>query len=251
MFKNTMKAFLGRAGIVSAVAVLVGSVAVADPNPQSVVFSITAANDQGSGSLLVYGYEMTRVPDSHDEWVWSMDVPQDIVTRDGTLIATIGSGSLYIREDPQITMGFSVQAGASATTFTINSALVPVVPNITNGTAFASAALTVTDTLGNGATLTGLHGGNAYRADYNGFVGGGTQFASLVGSFGAGSFATANAAGSLGPAIVAPTVVDMSSGVQFQLSSRDLASGTTDYILVPEPGAWTLIGLGALLLRRR
>ncbi|MBL8878721.1 MAG: hypothetical protein JNG88_06325 [Phycisphaerales bacterium] len=235
----------------AAVALVGGAVAVADVNPQSVVFSIEAESDLGSGSLLVYGYEMTRSTDFPDAWVWSMDVAQDIVTRDGTVVATIGSGNLFIREDPQITMGFSVQAGGAATTFTINSALVPVNPNITNGTAFASAALTLTDTLGNGASLSGLHGGNAYRADYNGFVGTGSQFASLVGTFGAAPLQTANASGSLGPVNLAPTVSDMSSGLRFQLSSRDLASGTTDYVLTPEPSALVLAAFGALMLRRR
>lgn len=252
MFQNTMKSFLGRAGFISAaVALIGGSVAMADLDPQSVVFSIQAQSTTGSGELLVYGYEMTQVPGTHDEWAWSMDVPQDIVTRSGEVVATIGSGSLYIREDPQITMGFSVQAGSSTTTFTINSALVPVNPTITNGTAFASAALTLTDTLGNGATLTGLNGGNAYRADYNGFVGSGTQFASLVNTFNAGPLQTIPAAGSLGPVGVATTVSDMSSGLHFDLSARDLASGTTDYILTPEPSALVLVALGSLMLRRR
>ena len=69
-------------------------------------------------------------------------------------------------EDPVVTLNFVVSSGGGAS-FTVTSAALsfPVLPT---ASARATAALTVTDFDGGGASLTGgFDGGNAYRAFYN------------------------------------------------------------------------------------
>ena len=50
---------------------------------------------------------------------------------------------------------------------------------------------------------------------------------------------------------IGETVNDMSSLVSFTLSAQDLASGTSSYVIVPEPASLAVLALGALALLRR
>jgi hypothetical protein len=169
--------------------------------------------------------------------------------------APTASAVLYV-EDPVVNMTFSVQAGSSATMFMISSALLSF-PAITNGQASASAGFSVTDFNGNGATLVGNGPvGGGYTAQYNGFAGtySGTTYAELIPGVAAGSFGT----GTLnqdnpvaGTQLVPGSVTDMSAVIAFTLSAFDLASGTTNFVLTPEPASLSLVLLGLAAVARR
>jgi hypothetical protein len=89
--------------------------------------------------------------------------------------------------DPNVVLGFAVVAGPVNTLFTITSALVAV--GASDPWAHVSAALTVTDLDGNGATLTGGHAaGRALEARYN--SPGLPVWAGLLGTHGAGALDT-------------------------------------------------------------
>jgi uncharacterized protein (TIGR03382 family) len=147
-------------------------------------------------------------------------------------------------------------AGAMDTEFTITSALLSFGTPIDPASGRATAAVTVTDLLGNGAQLTGLGpGGGAYVAGYNGLVPGGSTFAELIPSLAAPAFSS-NAVDSDFPgggafAAIAGGVNDMSAQFNFTLSANDLASGTSNFEIIPAPATMALLGVGALLGRRR
>jgi hypothetical protein len=180
----------------------------------------------------------------------------------------LDSANLVYVADPVVTLNFVVSSG-SATNFTVNSALLSF-PSIPNAIGRATAAVTVTDFAGNGASLTGLEpGGKAYQAFYNNTdppptPGSGSSFATLVSSIstttgfasvtGSESFpltpgfsSTDQGGSTLG------TVSNMSSRFMFRVSAGDAASGTSSFVIVPEPAGMLLVvvGIVALAVRRR
>jgi len=176
--------------------------------------------------------------------------PEDMAAHD------VGGTGLMVTEDPSINQTFAVQAGFSTTIFTIESALLDIVPDITNASGVASSSVAVTDITADGATFDGLAPGStgdelAYRAAYNGFAGAGlgTTFAEffdvVVAPIGQTQTAQDNQSGSIALA------QDMSTVIKFSLSPFDLASGVATYNVVPEPGTLLLLVAGGLLLRRR
>lgn len=172
---------------------------------------------------------------------WDWRTTTTIEMRDsssGNLIATLnptggGCGVQYV-EDPVIGMTFSVQAGAAPTTFSISSAVL-FFPAIPAPEGRASAAYTVTDFNGDGATLVPFSAPMSYHAIYNGP----TPFADLVGPFGAGAFSSSSLSDALpaGPGFlpIGVAVSDMQVTLDFTLSPFDLASGTTIYVMQPRP----------------
>lgn len=156
-----------------------------------------------------------------------------------------------------VDMSFSVKAGTSNTSFSMNSALLDgfVRPN---AQALANASYTVTDDDGvNGATLS-EPGNDGFGATFQSFYGvsaGPTTnvFADLLPSLSAlpgddsavTSVGTGGFAGNLG------TVTSMQTRVAFDLSANDLASGTTVFALIPEPASLVLLAVGAVAVFRR
>ena len=222
-------------------------------------FHVTAINANGTASFAV------EVPDA-SSFEWRLGGPVEL--RDAStnaLVATLTGASASVNPDdepvgergpmvnPQVNLGFAVQAGTMNTQFMISSALVSFAP-MSNVEGRASAAYTVTDLNSNGATLTGLGPANGgYLAQYNGFVPAGTTFAeginSIAAAFGSG-FGSVNVP-PIGFLPVPGVVSDMSAQVAFELTAGDFASGTTNYILTPEPATLVLLGLAAISLRRR
>ncbi len=201
---------------------------------------------------------------------WTYNGSQEIELRDPDTNVLLGyinpadgpadGTSVEYLQDPVINLNFSVQAGANPTTFYIASALLTF-PTIANPVGAASAAISVTDAMGDGATLTGIGlSGGAYLAQYNGYAGAnppaGTTFAELHPNVVAGPFSTTTvsdevpAGGGFTP--IGTPVDDMSSLVSFTLSAFDLASGTSVYTIVPEPGTLAMVlGLAVVVARRR
>jgi len=215
-----------------------------------VVFEIKADSDQGSA---VYTLSMDDInwQRSQDQWEWSSGEVIDVKDANNKVVFTLSNVGMYYRADPQINLSFSVQAGAADTAFTITSGLLSF-PTIQNADGQASSAFTVTDTNNNGALLTG---GNADGNGYNAWYNGGSLFAGQIAGVAvpAGTSSRSDSANypANGYAPVGADVDDMQAQVKFTLSARDLASGTTQYEIVPEPSALVLLALGGLSLIRR
>jgi hypothetical protein len=198
-----------------------------------------------------------------DTATWVLPAPLNVYssTNSELLLATVNSVSLSYDTDPFVSLGFNVVSGGAPTNFSISSAVVPLAPPITNGLAFATAGVTVTENPPfDGASLTGLFAGSkAYEARYNA---GGSIFADLVSPvvvvpFGITGTGTEKFPPGIGTTVVIPGVVtDIESQFRFTLSANDQASGTSIFNIVPEPSsvvlaACGLIGLVWHVARRR
>lgn len=131
---------------------------------------------------------------------------------------------------------------------------------VPNAEAAAFAAVTLTDGAGSpaGAAMTGLLTDNRiYQARYStdGVVNTSTVFASLAPSISFASGLSAQSAEALPTAGMLPLAGDcymMESEFSFILSPGDQASGTSTFLVTPEPVTLVLLTLGmAGVLRRR
>lgn len=161
--------------------------------------------------------------------------------------------TLTLRSDPEVGVEFGVRAGPVDTPFTISSGL-ETFAALTNPDAYASAGVTLTDKLPiGGATITGLYsGGKTNRARYNGS----TDFANLVSGFalspGIGTETHEEAKGNEFSMItINDTLTSIESDFYFTLTAKDSASGTSTFVVVPEPATMALLGLGSLVLLRK
>lgn len=252
-----------RAGVLSCAVAAIGAVVPAatagiEMNPGFAIFAQGPTGNWVSWAAAANGDGQT--------WSWESNDPVELWDGDN-LVATLnpesgtGSSVMFV-SDPIVNLNFSVQAGAMTTNIMIASALLTF-PTISNAQGAASASYSVTDTNGNGATLTGVgdpmgsQGG--YLAQYNGWAGmlpnpAGTTFAEVHQVINAGAFQTqtanANVPG-VGLQNIPGPVSDMSSLVSFTLTPFDLASGTTNWVIVPEPASLALVALGFVFVRRR
>lgn len=221
------------------------------------VFSVTASTADGHVATWSAGADQGYW--DGDTYVWESESPIELW--DGSmLVGTLnpdgasGSGSVYV-VDPQVNLNFSVQAGAADTQFTISSALLTF-PTIDTPEARASAAFTVSDLNGNGVTLTGAGpNGGGYVAQYNGLVPGGTTFAELIPNVATatpfGTMTESDHEPAVGYTALGEPVSDMSVQVAFDLTAHDIASGTTTFVIVPEPGGLLMVAVGFLAVLRR
>ncbi len=170
--------------------------------------------------------------------------------------AILESMTVKVDADPQVSLEFAVVAGSNATTFTITSGAVSFAPIYCHG--LATAAVTVTDRNGNGATATGGYtDGTFYKAMYNG---GSQTFGHLIkGSISASPNASRTGTANIPPWVgIGGQVSDIQAEFKFGLSANDSASGTSNFVVmpVPEPGALANFLIGAatvsgFALRRR
>ena len=204
-------------------------------------------NGSGSGSFQV------AVPSFTDQFQFNLPAPVNVYnTGSGALLGTIKDLQITMDGDPGITLGFNVDATNVATHVTFSSAVLSFAP-LTNSQAFASAAITVTDNDGDGATASGLlPGGTAYQAQYNG----GPIFANLlltpITSPADGSTTASDRVPLAGNTGIG-TVSSIHSQFDFMLSANDSASGTSRFNVVagpsvPEPSTLILALTGALAL---
>jgi hypothetical protein len=231
----------------------VGCVSAALAEISDIVYSVVAENRSGRASFQAHFSEGSW--DSERRiYSWRLSAPIELRDDDGDLIAILQQGSTLVRGDPQISLGYLVQAGDSLTNFTITSALLSF-PTMNNPDARASASMGITDINGDGAELIGLHDGPAaYLAQYNGFVPGGSTFSALIGSIKASAGGSGSAFQNDPPSgyrTISGNVNDMSVQFKFSLTAFDTSSGTSNFEIVPEPAAVALLVLGALALLRR
>jgi len=257
--RNPFRGSFVRSAAVAIVAVsaLVSTPAVADLTGPGIL--VIATDDAGNVSR--FTAEAVQTPDG---WAWATDEPIEMWANDN-LLATLnpggspgGLGVTYVA-DPVVNLNFSVQAGGSTTSIVIASALLSF-PTINSPVGAASAAFSLTDANGDGATLVGIgdpagaQGG--YLAQYNGYAGSlsGTTFAEVHQMMSAAAFDTTTATVDVPGAGTTPIgvpVFDMSSVISFRLSANDLASGTTNFVITPEPSSVLLLACGLVLARRR
>jgi len=235
--------------LVAAVALTVlGSRASAALIGQNFV-QVTATSADGQGSWALPIPANWHFPAS-GEWKWNLKAPITITNLDtGEPMATLNSMSLDFVDDPAVEVNFNVTATNAPTHFNISSATNSFAP-ITNGAAFATAAVTITDNDSNGATLAGTIAGNAYRATVNNT----TDFTRLIppvtalvdsSGVGNGRFPVA------GRQTIAGTVSSISASFEFDLGPMDAASGTSRFDVTPEPGSLAVLALGAVAMIRR
>ena len=199
------------------------------------------------------------VPSEPHNGHYTYSLPQPVQLRDPIshqLISTVNRATIDYYGDPQINLIFSMQNGGSPAVFTAQSALLSFDP-LTNPQARASAGINLTDTDGNGASLSAAPGHTgAFLAQYNGFVPGGTTFAEGISQivvqdpFGSASD-NLNVPPGGGYSTIPGVVHDMSSQISFTISAFDIASGTSNFEIVPEPAGLLAVLLGLVCLRRR
>lgn len=238
--------------VASACAAIAGAASADISNPP-IIF--TASSSLGEATFKVSLEDGEWI--SEDTWVWNLPDTFDFVDQNnGSLIARLTQGSSFIQEDPVLAGGFSVQAGAMDTNFTITIGSLGF-PTINGPLARASGGMTVTDGDGNGATVTGLMpGGTMYYTSYN-F---GTAFASLIpgplvepDAWGSETASDEYPAGAGNFIALGVPAFEMFAEWKFTVSANDSAAGTGVFVIVPSPGTLGLAGLGIGLagLRRR
>jgi hypothetical protein len=234
---------------------LLAASALADISDISeIIFLIQATNETGSGSIQVTSDQLVY-HESSDTYTWTIG-SQVIFDDLYNPIATLQNANLalMINDTKKIAGGFSVQAGDSETTFSIQLPQLSfdTLPEpLTEGR--MGLACNVTDVGGGGVTMRAVGAGSGMlRGDYNGLVPTGTEFAEVlyqvVASSGSGSGYQNYPA--FGYADIPSSVDDMSSRLYFTLTAGDIGGGTHYYEIVPEPSALGLL-LGALAAMRR
>lgn len=238
-------------GAVAVAAVLLAS-GVASASIVGTALRVTVTSQTlGSGVFEVAEKDGTW---SDNTWTWHVGAQGIAIKNDaGQTLATLSNTTMRYVNDPIVSLSFSLQAGNSAVNASIQSALLTF-GTINPAEGKSSAAVTVTDSDGNGATMTGMAGGGQmYSSHYNGYLGAGTMFAALDGaSISAGAFDSNGATGSLGFNPIG-SVSDMSSQFAFGLTAHDQASGTSVWVTqeIPAPGSLALLGLAGFAARRR
>ncbi len=209
----------------------------------STFFTIEVESALGSESWSISSADVDYNPLTE---TWSWDGAQIALGE----VATLNQAFLTIVGDPQIALGFAITAGPEDTTVTITSAILSFDP-LAGADGAASAGFTLTEAGGSPpASLLGLGGdlGSAYAAYYN--VSPGTVFAEFIPAL--GTTTTTSGSGNTGGWVpIGDAVSNMQVVCSFTLSASDLASSTSNYLIIPEPAALAMFTIGALALLRR
>jgi hypothetical protein len=243
--KNQNTWFLTSIVIMSALLVAVGCAC-----PINTTIKVTATDGPDIGKLEF----VINVAEADGYFEWILDGGRDIVGNNGDILGSIEYLKLKIIEDPANSVEFYVTAGNLTTTFTITADSAVTFDPIINPEVYASAGITLTDRNQNGAKITGLYGGKAYRAVYNDSI----VYANLVDSFTADVRKTVtqseNYPASGDTEIIGNTLFSINSSFNFTLSAKDSAAGTSYFEVspVPEPAtiAFLVIGTAAFLRKK-
>jgi hypothetical protein len=211
-------------------------------------FRVDASNGASAGSFVV---TFDQGEWEGNQWTYSLNESVDIAGIGVVQNATIVIGNLGRAGGQTVSLNFNVAAGALNTVFQVSSGSVGAAYPTALGR--ASAAVTLTDTTGDGATLA-PDGTSIYSAYYNGL--GGSLFAGLLNApVAAGAFSTVTAEAESpnggGFSGIAGAVTDISADWTFAVSAFDVASGTSVFTVIPAPGSLALLGLAGLAARRR
>lgn len=199
---------------------------------------------------------------SFEQYSWSLPAPLTL-SDDGVSLGTLDSLDLFFDADPQVDLFFSYTNTNQGSPIVVNvsTATIAFSP-LVNPDGATSASLTLTQGAGStpGASLTGLFpGGNAYQARYStdGIINTQTVFATLASSMSFPSgLAASNTESSpaVGMTVIPGTVHMLEAEFWFELSAGDQASGTSTFLIAPEPAtlaALFLGGAGCLFRRNR
>lgn len=189
------------------------------------------------------------------EYAWTLPAPQAL----GDTGASIDTLKVTFNADPQVDLEFAITNGSLSNdiSFNISTATILFDP-IANPEMAALASVTLTQGAGSpaGASITGgFPNGALYQARYStdGVINTQNVFAGLVQGFSFPSgLSNSNTDGAplSGMSIVPGTVHMMESEFRFTLSAGDQASGTSAYVITPEPASFALMGLAGLLVLR-
>jgi hypothetical protein len=245
-----MLRLLGSARVVGALLLLVGSTtALAEIKD---IFTITAQCSYGQATWKISGDVDLK---DGEQFHWRLERPVQLIDPyTGWVLGTLQDAYTTLIGDPQVSLGFLVQAGEVQTDFEISSALLSF-PTINPAKGRASSQVTLTDLDGDGARFIGGHSGKGYLAQYNGYVPNGSTFTAQIGDFVAPPGGS-NALSENDPfdgsfRAIAGDVNNMSTQFRFSLSPFDTASGTSNFEIIPEPASVALLGLIGLALLRR
>jgi hypothetical protein len=194
-------------------------------------------------------------------YMWNLPAPVTLRTGTGAPVATVNSLSVTYQADPQVLLTFDLinTDPTNPVSFSVASGAIGFVPSVPNAVARASTSITLTDGATDGASITGTFtNGGIYQARYSNTspVNSGTVFSNLVGpvSFGPGGVA-ASVSDHLGtyvnPIPLNTTAYMMEAEFSFVLSAGDEASGTSQFVITPEPTSMLLLSLGSVLALRR
>jgi MYXO-CTERM domain-containing protein len=214
--------------------------------------TVTVQNDAGVASFSVSLSECTYDAPSR-QWYYIQQGSRPVVTTDGRTLGTFSGLSMFMQDDPAISLGFAMQGGSTPTLVTISSALLTF-PTLTDPTAHSSAAMTITDTSadGTGVTMHGNNGGGfGYEANYNGLVPAGSIYSLHCPNFFTAAPGGSNSENDNNNAPIAGNVSAMSASWSFVITPFDSVSGTSNFSVTPAPGALALLGIGGLALSRR
>jgi hypothetical protein len=206
-------------------------------------FSITVSADNGESKTdqIFTGSGST---DADGRFVW--DLGDEVPILDGF----IENLKLTMKADPEVGIEFGLRAGSLTTNYSILSYVVSF-GSMVNPTAYASAGVTLTDRItASGAAITGLlPEGKTHQARYNGS----SVFANLVDGFAIPSGTVTHSeenGNEFNMITINDTLTSIESEFYFTLTARDSASGTSTFVVVPEPATIGLLGLGTLSLLR-
>jgi MYXO-CTERM domain-containing protein len=226
---------------------------------------VHAANAQGAGDLLIPVSDATFNP-GDGSYLFFLPAPVAIMSGPN-VIATVNQMTSVVRPaggglPNLVSFGFAVQSGASDTTFTMDTTtLIFDGGPLFGSQGRASAGIGVSDQNGDGVLfheLNPAHG--AYLTSFDELNPGnpppGIPFAALL----HGAVANPNGNGSAnandanpggGNYTPLPAVFNMHAQWEFVLSAQDTAGGTSNWEVIPSPGAMSLLGLGGLVAIRR
>lgn len=213
------------------------------------IFTITATNANGTDTftaVLADGFF-----DAQGVGQWNRVTPFSLIDGNGDTIAILEQASLITGAGPRrMSVNFVVRAGELDCDISITSGLYDF-PTNPNARGRATTSINLTSNDDNGATMDGTLGGNAmYEAFYNGTLYDGLQDTALT-ALPRDSNSRSESSPPAGFTNLGVDVNDINVRWGFTLTAVDAAGGTSNFIIVPAPGALALLGIGGLLAARR